>query len=144
MMKKKFLWIPSKTFNLLSNRRQLISLKNCNHTNVLKITVRSAGPLHPVSCGPAKPSVTRTASCRVDCPKIIFHISSVTIGASFGMGGRSSKARVGGSVARARAPRVSWIRFTHNSWTAVMEGVSSQLAMAVIKVIPTAVTLTVN
>jgi len=144
MLKKRFLWIPSKTFNLLSNRRQLISLKNCNHTNVLKMTVPSSGPLHPVSCGPAKLSVTRTASCRMDCPKIIVHIPSVTIGASFGTGARSSNARVGGSVARARAPSVSWIRFTHKSWTAVMEGVSSELAMAVINVMPTAVTLTVN
>ena len=50
----------------------------------------------------------------------------------------------GGSVAKARAAKVSMMRLTHNSWTAVNTEVSVLLETAETKVKTTAVMLTVT
>lgn len=75
---------------------------------------------------------------------IIFHMFSVMSGADLRVGLRLRILRVGGSVARARAAKVSMIRLTQRSWTAVSTDSSSLLATAVMKVRRTAVMLTVS
>lgn len=68
---------------------------------------------------------------------------SVIRGADFFSGLRFRIARVGGSVARARAAKVSMIRFTHNNWTGGTDS-SSEDATAETNVRRTAVMLTVS
>ena len=75
---------------------------------------------------------------------IIFHIVTVIKGADFGSGGRSRTLSVGGSVARASAAKVSMMRLTQRSWTAVKTEVSLELATADTNVSRTAVILTVT
>lgn len=75
---------------------------------------------------------------------IIFHMVNVINGADLGSGFRSRMLGVGGSVAKARAAKVSMMRFTHSSWTAVNTEVSVLLATADMKVKTTAVMLTVT
>lgn len=75
---------------------------------------------------------------------IIFHMVTVMRGADFGSGLRLRMLGDGGSVARARAAKVSMIKFTHNNWTAVRTDVSELLATAETKVSTTAVILTVS
>lgn len=74
---------------------------------------------------------------------IIFHIVKVIRGADLGSGLRFKMLGIGGSVARARAAKVSIIRLTHNSWTAVSTEDSLPLDTAETKVRVTAVILTV-
>ena len=63
-------------------------------------------------------------------------------GADFGSGLRFKMLGVGGSVARARAAKVSIMRFTQSSCTAVSTDCWSSLATAEMKVRITAVILT--
>ena len=74
---------------------------------------------------------------------IIFHIVNVISGADFGSGLRRSMLGEGGSVARASAAKVSMMRLTHSSCTAVKTDVSLPLATADTNVKMTAVMLTV-
>lgn len=75
---------------------------------------------------------------------IIFHIVRVIKGADFGSGFRFRMLGIGGSVARARAARVSMIRLTHKSCTAVRTEDSLPLETADTKVRTTAVMFTVT
>ena len=84
-----------------------------------------------------------TANWKIDCPIIIFHIVTVMRGADFGSGLRFRILGVGGSVASASAAKVSIIKLTQRSWTAVKTEVSLPLPTAEIKVKTTAVILTV-
>ena len=84
-----------------------------------------------------------TANWYMDCPTIIFHIVTVIRGADFGSGLRFRMLGVGGSVANARAAKVSIIKLTQRSWTAVKTEVSLPLPTAEMKVKTTAVMLTV-
>lgn len=88
---------------------------------------------------PAKWSTNVTASWYIDCPIIIFHIGTVIKGVVLLSGVRSNTLGDGGSVASASAARVSWIRFTHISCTAVSTDVSLELATDVTKASPTEV-----
>lgn len=92
---------------------------------------------------PAKFRIKVTTSWYMACPMIIFHIVKAINGADFGSGLRFSKLGVGASVASANAAKVSIIRFTQRSCTAVSTEVSFLLATADTKVNITAVTLTV-
>ena len=83
-------------------------------------------------------------SWKIDCDMIIFHIFKVMSGADFGSGGRLRILGVGGSVASASAAKVSMIKLTQSSWTAVRTESSLSLATALMKVSRTAVMLTVN
>lgn len=83
-------------------------------------------------------------SWKIDCPIIIFHMVRVISGADFGSGLRLSMLGVGGSVASARAAKVSMIRLTQRSCTAVSTEVSLELPTADINVSTTAVMLTVT
>jgi hypothetical protein len=74
---------------------------------------------------------------------IIFHIVIVISGADFGSGRLFNIEAEGGSVASARAAKVSMIKLTHRSCTAVNTEFSSSLATAEMKVRKTAVMLTV-
>ena len=74
---------------------------------------------------------------------IIFHIVKVINGADFGSGLRFSILGVGGSVASAKAAKVSIIRFTQRSCTALSTDVWFLLATAEMNVNKTAVMLTV-
>lgn len=65
--------------------------------------------------GPAKLSTSVTTSWKIDWPMIIFHMIAVIRGADFLSGLRFKMLGVGGSVARARAAKVSIIRFTQRS-----------------------------
>ena len=75
---------------------------------------------------------------------IILAILTVINGADFLSGLRSRTARVGGSVAKARAANVSIMRLTQSSWTALRTDSSVALATAETKVNTTAVMLTVS
>ena len=75
---------------------------------------------------------------------IIFHIVKEIRGADLGSGLRLRMLGVGGSVARARAAKVSMIKLTHRSCTAVKTEVSVELPTAEMKVRTTAVMLTVT
>lgn len=75
---------------------------------------------------------------------IIFHMFRVIRGADLRVGFRFRILRVGGSVARARAAKVSIIRFTQRSWTAVRTDSSEEEATAEMKVRRTAVMFTVS
>ena len=77
-------------------------------------------------------------------PMIIFHMFKVMSGADFGCGFLLSMFGVGGSVARASAAKVSMMRFTHKSCTAVKTDSSFSFATAEMKVSMTAVILTVT
>ena len=66
------------------------------------------------------------------------------IEAFLGSGFLSRRSGVGGSVARAKAAKVSMIKLTHRSWTAVRADCSELLAIEETKAKTTAVTLTVN
>ena len=70
-------------------------------------------------------------------------MGTVIRGADLGSGLRLSMLRVGGSVAKARAAKVSMMRLTQRSWTAVKTDVSVLLATAEMNVRNTAVILTV-
>lgn len=74
---------------------------------------------------------------------IIFHMIGVISGADLGSGFRFKMLRVGGSVAKASAAKVSMIRLTQSSWTAVNTESSLASATAEMKVKKTAVILTV-
>lgn len=74
---------------------------------------------------------------------IIFHMVRVMRGADFRSGFRFKMLGVGASVASARAAKVSMMRLTHSSCTAVREDSSFPLATADTKVSTTAVMLTV-
>jgi len=74
---------------------------------------------------------------------IIFHMENVINGADLGSGLRIRILGVGGSVASANAAKVSIIRFTQSSCTALSTDVSVLLATAEMKVSMTAVMLTV-
>jgi len=73
---------------------------------------------------------------------IILIISVLMSGAFFLSGFRSREERVAGSVARAKAAKVSMIRLTQSSWTAVRTDDSELDATAETKVMTTAVILT--
>ena len=64
-------------------------------------------------------------------------------GDDFESGFRSRMFGVGGSVARARAARVSWMRFTHINCTGVRTDCSWELEAAETKASVTLVTVTV-
>lgn len=74
---------------------------------------------------------------------IIFHIVTVINGADFGSGRRFNIDAVGGSVAKASAAKVSMIKLTQRSCTAVRTELSSSFATAEMNVKKTAVILTV-
>ena len=93
---------------------------------------------------PPKSRTIVTASWTTDCPKIIFHILNEINEVPFGSGCLSSKSKVGGSVARANAAKVSCIKVTHSNWTAVNADDSSPLVIEDTNANPTAVTLTVS
>src|ERR1700733_2246224 len=120
-MNQKLRCTPSKMLNLLSSLRLLNSLKICIQTKVLKTMVSSSScvTLDLKILLPAKYSTKVTASWYTAWPVIIFHILIVISGADFGSGSRWRILFVGASVARARAARVSMIRLTQSSWTAV-------------------------
>ncbi len=84
-----------------------------------------------------------TTSWKIACPIIIFHMFRVIRGADFFYGLRLRMLRVGRSVASASAAKVSIIRLTHNSCTAVRTDSSSALATADTNVSTMAVILTV-
>ena len=108
--------MPAKTFNLLSNRRQLISLNTCSQTKVLNVTVCISAKFHPVKIrNPAKLRTKVTTSCRMAWPKIIFHILNVIIEAPLASGFLLRSSSVGGSVASANAAKVSMIKLTQRS-----------------------------
>lgn len=92
---------------------------------------------------PAKFKINVTTSWYMACPMIIFHIVKVIKGADLGSGLRFSILGLGPSVASAKAAKVSMIKFTQRSCTAVSTDVSLLLATAEMKVNTTAVTLTV-
>ena len=75
---------------------------------------------------------------------IIFHMVVVINGADFGSGSRLRMLGVGGSVARASAAKVSMMRLTQSSWTAVSTDCWLSLETAEINVRNTAVMLTVT
>jgi hypothetical protein len=77
------------------------------------------------------------------CPIIIFHIVVVMRGADFGSGLRFKIVGPGPSVANANAAKVSMIRLTQSSWTAVSTDVSLSFATAETNVSTTAVMFTV-
>ena len=93
---------------------------------------------------PANASTKVTANWKIDWPRIIFHISRLIMDAAFGSGFLSSSFKLGGSVARAKAANVSWMRLTHKSCTAVSTDSSCPLAMQDTAANKTALTLTVN
>lgn len=70
---------------------------------------------------------------------IIFHMVGVIKGVDVGSGLRSRIRRGGGSVASARAARVSWKRFTHMSCTGVRTDSCDELATAETNARPTEV-----
>jgi hypothetical protein len=74
---------------------------------------------------------------------MVFHISKVTSGAVRASGLRSSALELGGSVAKARAAKVSWNKLIHMSWTGVRTDCSSELEMADTKASNTEVTVMV-
>lgn len=92
---------------------------------------------------PAKYKMNVTTSWYIDCPIIIFHIVAVMRGADFGSGLRFKIVGPGPSVAKARAAKVSMIRLTQSSWTAVRTEVSLSFETAETKVNATAVMFTV-
>lgn len=75
---------------------------------------------------------------------IIFHMVTVIRGADLRSGFRSKIFSVGGSVASANAAKVSMIRFTHNSCTALRTDSSLGSDTAETKARITAVMLTVS
>ncbi len=93
---------------------------------------------------PAKFKTKVMTSWHMACPTIIFVIRRVMRGADFLSGLRSRIDGVGGSVARARAAKVSIIRLTQRSCTALRTDCSSLLATAETNVKMTAVMLTVS
>ena len=92
---------------------------------------------------PAKFNTKVTTNWYMLCPKIIFHMDIVMRGEDLGSGRRSRMERGGGSVAKARAAKVSMIRLTHSSCTAVKTEDSVEDATAETNVRMTAVMLTV-
>jgi len=64
---------------------------------------------------PPKERRKTTVSWTTDCPKIIFHMLKDMRDDPFASGGRLSNSKVGGSVASAKAARVSCIKFTQRS-----------------------------
>jgi len=74
---------------------------------------------------------------------MVFHIWIVTSGAIRGSGSRSSTLGLGGSVAKARAAKVSWNKLIHMSWTGVRTDCSSELETADTKASNTEVTVMV-
>lgn len=93
---------------------------------------------------PPKYKMNVTMSWNMDCPMIIFHMFTVIRGADLGSGFRSKIAGVGGSVAKARAAKVSMMRLTQRSWTAFRTDSSLSLDTADTNVSTTAVMLTVT
>jgi len=144
-IKKGFRQNPLRILSLLSIRRQLNSLKICSQTKVLNTTVCIASALQEVNIfEPAKLSTKVITSCTMACPIIIFHMLNEMIDAFFGSGFLSRSSGVGGSVAKANAAKVSMIKLTQRSWTAVRADCSELLAIEDTKANTTAVTLTVN
>lgn len=82
-------------------------------------------------------------SWKMVCPMIIFHMLKLMRGEDLGSGFRSKRLPEGGSVARASAAKVSIIKLTHKSWTALSTEVPVLETTAVTKVRMTAVMLTV-
>ena len=75
---------------------------------------------------------------------IIFHIANVIKGPDLGCGLRFRMLGEGGSVAKARAAKVSMMRLTQSSWTAVNTEGSVPLETAETNVKITAVMFTVT
>lgn len=71
------------------------------------------------------------------CPKMFLHMTSLTIGADFAYGGLFKMSAIGGSVAKARAPKVSMTKLTQSICTALrgeslkMQDPKKTIAMAV-------------
>lgn len=82
-------------------------------------TIVASEPLSPSSLFPLKLRTARTISWYTLWPKIFLHIGLVIKLAFFPTGGLSISPSLGGSVARANAPRVSMIKLTQSNWTAV-------------------------
>lgn len=164
-MKYGFRRMPSKMLSLLSKRRlllhcqsgsprdrepgtHLVKLKNCIQTKVLNTKVSSVSfssfVLYPKISFPEKSKVKHTINWKMDCPMIIFQPVEEISEADFRSGFLSRTDGFGGSVARARAAKVSIIKLTHSSCTGVRMDFSVSLEIADTKVIVTAVTLTVS
>lgn len=96
-----------------------------------------------MKAGPSNNNTSRTTNWNVACPKMCLIIVFV-ISASWGVFGcwLSSYSRLGGSVAKANAAKLSMIKLTHNICTAV--NTDCLMTAADMSVIHTAITLTVN
>lgn len=92
-------------------------------TNELKIRVfnikSESGPTSWNACFPLVCRYHIITNWYSDCPKIFLHITLVMKFPFLPTGVLFIKSSLGGSVANARAPRVSMIMLTQRSWTAV-------------------------
>src|SRR5579859_220073 len=108
--------MPENTLILLSSRRQLTSLQIWSQTKVLNTIVFNVMSSQPGNTLlPPKARKKTIVSWTMDCPKIIFHILKEIKDDPLGSGGLLSNSKVGGSVARAKAAKVSCIKFTQRS-----------------------------
>lgn len=117
--------MPSNTFLSPCTLRELISLKSCNITNVLKTRLEwVVGLQRVVSKYPSsmsnkssatKTRTNRTMNWKMACPIIFLIMVREIRGFVRPYGLRVNKSSVGGSVARASEANESIIRFTHKS-----------------------------
>ena len=136
-----FLRIPLNTF-FFSSFLALNSLNTWQRTKVLKINVSFTFSVTPKIDSPLNCKVRRTIIWYKAWAKRFLHIMLVISGSVRPIGGFVINSLMGFSVARARAPNVSIIRFTHNNWTAVNG--TSPAKTAATKLIIRAATFTVS
>jgi hypothetical protein len=77
--------------------------------------------------GKQKMQRARRMIWKIACPKIFLHMISFTIEADFGYGALLRMSFIGGSVAKASAPKVSITKLTQSIWTA-LSGESLKMA----------------
>ena len=82
-------------------------------------TIVASGRLILSSLFPSKVRTARTISWYKLWPKIFLHMGLVIKFVVLPTGGLSISPSLGGSVAKANAPRVSIIKLTQSNWTAV-------------------------
>jgi len=94
--------------------------QNTKELNMRVLVVLSAyGPSILRSLFPANMRVPSTRSWYKPCPRIFLHMTRVMKLCPRLTGGLFIISSLGGSVAKAKAPSVSMIMFTHSNWTAV-------------------------
>lgn len=93
------------------------------NTKVLKISVfnikSGSGPSRRKTAFPLVWRYHIIRNWYKDCPKIFLHITLLMKFPFLPTGDLFIRSPLGGSVAKASAPRVSMIMLTHRSWTAV-------------------------